>query len=93
MILDKNTRQKQCKIESASALFIGNKVNSKYNYYEVFLVYFLLSLKKHDISFYQPHCITMLKYDSFRPALKYNLFTRHPNYYKKFLHFVFFRQV
>ena len=31
----------------------------------------------------------MLKYDSFRPVSKYNLFPRHLNYHKKVLYFLF----
>ena len=46
-------------------------------------------LKRHWVIFYLLGCITKLKYTLFRPALKYNLFTRYVNYYiKEFLHFL-----
>ena len=43
--------------------------------------------KAHHVDFYQPNCITKLKYNWFRPVLKYNLFTKLLNYYKKVFYF------
>ena len=56
----------------------------------IFKKHSLIRVKKHHISFYQPDCITKLKYDSFRAVSKYSLFTRHLNYYKKNFYIFFF---
>ena len=34
-------------------------------------------------------CIIKLKYYLYRPISKYNIFTRHPKYYKKLFYFFF----
>ena len=73
----------QWKMHLPSRLFIGNKEISKNNYHETFLAYIYPALERHHVRFYLPDFITRLKYHLYRPVLKYNLFTRHPNYYKK----------
>ena len=76
----------------SGAVFSGNKVNSRNLYHETFLAYIWLVLKRHHISFYQPDFITKLKYDLLGSLSKYNLFTRHLNYYKT-IFYVFFLSV
>ena len=47
----------------------------------------LTYIKKYLCIFYRPDCVTMLKYDSFRPALKHDLIPGYINCYKKNSHF------
>ena len=63
--------------------FIGLKEFQKNLYHETFLVYFDLLLKRNHANLYPPNCIIKLKYYFNRPISKYNIFTKHPNYFKK----------
>ena len=68
-----------------------NKVNSKNLYYETFLAYIWLALKRDHVSLYLTDCIIYVKYDFNRTVLKYKLFARHPIYYRN-VFYIFFIQ-
>ena len=62
---------------------LGQIEISKNHCHETFLTSFwLITWRKHVI-LYRFYCITKLKCHLYRSVLKYSLFTRHLNYYKK----------
>ena len=75
--------QKQWKIGWSDAVYDGGHVDPKNHYHQAFLAYIWFALKRNHVVLYQFDCIIKLKYHLYRPVLKYNLFARHLNYYKK----------
>ena len=55
----------------------------------LFKLIFDLFLERDHVSFYLPDSITKLQYHLYRTVSKYNLLTRHPNYYIK-KNYIFF---
>ena len=78
-------------MQLAKTLFIDPKEILKNNYHKTFLAYILQFLKRNPVNLYPSNCITKLKYYFNRPISKYNIFTRHPKYYKTIC-YIFFHQ-